>query len=153
MFPAVFLLIWAKLCQSQWQQLPVLLAPTWRGGLDNLWASYLWVCHFFQLASHWDPPRFRWMRAKAPARVNAHRCLTLSQICLFVRMCALHAWVKISFLSLHNLYKWICWRASSISLFWVCLHGPSAEPQRWYCIIVLICWGHVYTFSSAHVSR
>lgn len=56
------------------------------------------MCHFFQLASHWDPPRFRWMRAKAPARVNAPRCLALSQVCLFVRMCTLHAWVKISFL-------------------------------------------------------
>lgn len=28
----------------------------------------------------------------------------------------------------------------------------STEPQRWYCIILLICWGHVYTLRPAHVS-
>lgn len=58
---------------------------------------------------------------------------------IFVVVCK-SVWVKISFLSLHNLYKWICWKASSICLAalsacFVLSHSPP-------CSFLISLWRH-----------
>lgn len=90
--------------------------------------------HFFQSASQRDPPQFKWKSANMSTKGE---CVQMFEFIPSVFVCEC-VWVKSSFLSLHNLEKWICWKTICLTSLAACFKLSSSPP----CSFHISLWSH-----------